>query len=122
MTQVSQAMKAFYDATVELGLQNKVTTFTLSDFSRTLQPSGTELAAGSDHAWGNNHLVLGGAVAGNTLYGTYPTLRARRTQTTPMVVPVRVAVGYRRPRWNNMRQRWRPGMDCLRPIPERCFR
>lgn len=72
--QVSQAMKAFYDATVELGRQNEVTTFTLSDFSRTLQPSGTGTGAGSDHAWGNNHLVLGGAVAGNTLYGTYPTL------------------------------------------------
>jgi uncharacterized protein (DUF1501 family) len=74
LLQVSQAMKAFYDATVELGIQNNVTTFTLSDFSRTLQPSGTGAAAGSDHAWGNNHLVLGGAVAGNTLYGTYPTL------------------------------------------------
>jgi len=74
MTQLSQAMKAFYDATVELGRQNDVTTFTLSDFSRTLQPSGTGTGAGSDHAWGNNHLILGGAVAGNTLYGTYPTL------------------------------------------------
>jgi uncharacterized protein (DUF1501 family) len=75
LLQVSQAMKAFYDATVELGRQNEVTTFTLSDFSRTLQPAGTGTAAGSDHAWGNNHLVLGGAVAGNTLYGTYPTLQ-----------------------------------------------
>jgi uncharacterized protein (DUF1501 family) len=74
MQQVSQAMKAFYDATVELGRQNEITTFTLSDFSRTLQPSGTGTGAGSDHAWGNNHLVMGGAVAGNTLYGTYPTL------------------------------------------------
>jgi uncharacterized protein (DUF1501 family) len=74
MQQVSQAMKAFYDATVELGRQNEVTAFTLSDFSRTLQPSGTLAQAGSDHAWGNNHLVLGGAVAGNTLYGTYPNL------------------------------------------------
>jgi uncharacterized protein (DUF1501 family) len=74
LQQVSQAMKAFYDATVELGRQNEVTTFTMSDFSRTLQPSGTGTGAGSDHAWGNNHLVLGGAVAGNTLYGTYPTL------------------------------------------------
>jgi uncharacterized protein (DUF1501 family) len=74
MQQVSQAMSAFYNATVELGRQNEVTTFTLSDFSRTLQPSGTGTGAGSDHAWGNNHLVLGGAVAGNTLYGTYPNL------------------------------------------------
>lgn len=74
MLQVSQAMKAFYDATVELGRQNEVTTFTLSDFSRTFQPAGTGTGAGSDHAWGNNHMILGGAVAGNTLYGTYPTL------------------------------------------------
>ncbi|MCM3872253.1 MAG: DUF1501 domain-containing protein [Pyrinomonadaceae bacterium] len=74
MQQVSQAMNAFYLATVELGRQNEVTTFTLSDFSRTLQPSGTGTGAGSDHAWGNNHLVLGGAVVGNTLYGTYPNL------------------------------------------------
>ncbi len=45
MPQVSQAMKAFYDATVELGRQNEVTAFTLSDFSRTLQPSGTGTAS-----------------------------------------------------------------------------
>lgn len=75
LLQVSQAMKAFYDATVELGLQNDVTAFTLSDFSRTLQPAGTGAQAGSDHAWGNNHLVVGGAVLGRTIYGSYPTLQ-----------------------------------------------
>ena len=75
LTQVSQAMKAFYDATVELGLQNNVTSFTLSDFSRTLQPAGNGAGVGSDHAWGNHHLVLGGAVLGRTIFGTYPTLR-----------------------------------------------
>jgi len=75
LTQLSQAMKAFYDATVELGVENKVTTFTLSDFSRTLQPAGSGAQAGSDHAWGNNHLVMGGAVQGRTNYGIYPTLR-----------------------------------------------
>lgn len=75
LLQVSQAMKAFYDATVELGLQNNVTTFTLSDFGRTLQPAGSGAAAGSDHAWGNHHLVVGGAVLGRTIFGTYPTLR-----------------------------------------------
>ena len=74
LQQVSAAMKAFYDATVELGLQNGVTTFTLSDFGRTLQAAGSGTAAGSDHAWGNHHLVLGGSVIGNTLYGAYPTL------------------------------------------------
>jgi uncharacterized protein (DUF1501 family) len=75
LLQVNAAMKAFYDATIELGLQNNVTAFTLSDFSRTLQPAGSGTAAGSDHAWGNHQLVLGGAVAGNTLFGTYPTLQ-----------------------------------------------
>ncbi len=75
LLQVSQAMNAFYNATVELGLQNNVTAFTLSDFGRTFQPAGSGSAVGSDHAWGNNHLVLGGAVMGQTLFGTYPTLR-----------------------------------------------
>lgn len=75
LLQVSQAMNAFYNATVELGLQNNVTAFTLSDFGRTFQPAGSGAAVGSDHAWGNNHLVVGGAVMGQTLFGTYPTLR-----------------------------------------------
>lgn len=75
LTQVSQAINAFYSATTELGLQDKVTLFTMSDFSRTLQPSGSGAAAvGSDHAWGNHHLIVGGSVLGHTLYGTYPTL------------------------------------------------
>nr|MBA3514849.1 DUF1501 domain-containing protein [Pyrinomonadaceae bacterium] len=75
LLQLSQAMKAFYDATVELGIQNNVTTFTLSDFGRTLQPAGSGAIVGSDHAWGNHHLVMGGAVMGQTLFGIYPTLR-----------------------------------------------
>jgi uncharacterized protein (DUF1501 family) len=75
LTSVSQALNAFYQATIELGIQDKVTLFTMSDFSRTLQPSGTGVAqVGTDHAWGNNHLILGGAVLGNTIYGTYPNL------------------------------------------------
>ncbi|MCA1632311.1 MAG: DUF1501 domain-containing protein [Acidobacteria bacterium] len=74
LQQVSQAMNAFYNATVELGVQNNVTSFTLSDFGRTLQPAGSGNAVGSDHAWGNHHLILGGAVRGGNLYGTYPTL------------------------------------------------
>jgi uncharacterized protein (DUF1501 family) len=75
LQQVSQAMNAFYNATVELGVQNNVTTFTLSDFGRTLQPAGSGLGfVGSDHAWGNHHLIMGGAVLGNRIYGAYPTL------------------------------------------------
>jgi len=75
MTQVSQAISAFFAATVELGLSDKVTLFTMSDFGRTLQPAGSGPAiVGSDHAWGNHQLIVGGAVQGHTLYGTYPTL------------------------------------------------
>jgi uncharacterized protein (DUF1501 family) len=74
MTQVSAAMRAFYDATVELGLANNVTTFTLSDFGRTLQSSGTGAQTGSDHGWGNHHFIMGGSVLGGRFYGTYPTL------------------------------------------------
>ena len=76
LTQVSQAISAFYAATVELGVQDKVTTFTMSDFGRTLQPAGSGVnAVGTDHAWGNHQLIVGGSVLGHTFYGAYPTLR-----------------------------------------------
>lgn len=76
MTQLSQAMNAFYAATVELGVQDNVTTFTMSDFGRTFQPAGSGVnQVGTDHAWGNHQLILGGSVLGHTFYGTYPTLR-----------------------------------------------
>jgi hypothetical protein len=68
---LSPALAAFYAATVQLGVAQQVTSFTLSDFSRTLQPASGD---GSDHAWGNHHLVLGGAVKGRQTYGTFPTL------------------------------------------------
>jgi len=76
LTQLSQAINAFYAATVDLGVQDKVTTFTMSDFGRTLQPAGIGVnAVGTDHAWGNHQLIVGGSVLGHTVYGTYPTLR-----------------------------------------------
>lgn len=69
-TQLSQAMKAFFDATVELGIDNRVTTFTLSDFGRTLQPSGTgSTVVGSDHGWGTHQFVMGSAVQAADFYG-----------------------------------------------------
>ena len=70
-TQLSQAMNAFYQATVEIGAASQVTAFTLSDFSRTYAPDST---SGSDHAWGGHHLIMGGAVKGGDFYGTFPTL------------------------------------------------
>jgi len=71
MTQLSQAMSAFYEATLELGVVNNVTTFTLSEFSRTLEPGSN---GGTDHAWGSHQLIMGGAVKGNSVYGTFPTV------------------------------------------------
>jgi len=65
---VSDALTAFYNATVELGVANKVTAFTASDFGRTLTSNGD----GSDHGWGSHHLMVGGAVKGKTFYGTPP--------------------------------------------------
>ena len=64
-------MLAFYNATVELGLQNNVTTFTLSDFGRTLRsPRARRGGIGSDHGWGSHQFVMGDAVLGGNFYGT----------------------------------------------------
>jgi uncharacterized protein (DUF1501 family) len=68
-TQVSQALKAFYDETVAQGIASQVTTFTVSDFNRTFNPAGTGANAGSDHAWAGHHFVMGGAVLGGDFYG-----------------------------------------------------
>jgi uncharacterized protein (DUF1501 family) len=72
LVQVSQAMNAFYNATVELGVSQNVVTFTESDFNRTFQPSGGA-TLGTDHAWGSHHFIMGGAVKGGDLYGAFPT-------------------------------------------------
>jgi uncharacterized protein (DUF1501 family) len=67
---ISEAISAFHAATVELGIDDGVTTFTQSDFARTLTSNGD----GTDHAWGGNQLLVGGAVAGRQLYGNFPVL------------------------------------------------
>lgn len=67
---LSTSLKAFYDSTVSLGVADQVTTFTASDFGRTYNTNGD----GSDHGWGSHHLVLGGAVRGNDIYGRMPDL------------------------------------------------
>ncbi len=68
---MSPALKAFYDATVALGVASQVTTFTLSDFGRTFHPAS---GGGTDHAWASQHFVIGDAVAGGAMYGQYPQL------------------------------------------------
>jgi len=68
---LSPALKAFYDATVAVGAGGQVTTFTLSDFNRTFQPSSGD---GTDHAWGNHHFIIGDAVKGGNMYGQFPQL------------------------------------------------
>jgi uncharacterized protein (DUF1501 family) len=73
MAQLDFAMDAFYKATIEMGVADKVTTFTASDFGRTLASNGD----GSDHGWGSHHFILGGAVNGGRHYGTAPEISLR---------------------------------------------
>jgi uncharacterized protein (DUF1501 family) len=75
MTRVSEAMTAFYQTTANLGVADSVTAFTASDFGRTLASNSD----GSDHGWGNHHLVAGGAVKGKAFYGTPPPVGAGDT-------------------------------------------
>lgn len=67
---VSKALSEFQAAMEELQLADCVTTFTMSDFGRTLTSNGN----GSDHAWGGNVMVMGGDVNGGQIYGEYPSL------------------------------------------------
>lgn len=70
LTQVATALSAFYRATLNLGMASKITTFTASEFGRTLTVNND----GSDHGWGSMHFVLGGAVRGQRYYGTPPVV------------------------------------------------
>jgi uncharacterized protein (DUF1501 family) len=70
MANLGDALRAFYDTTVELGVADKVTTFTASDFGRALTANND----GTDHGWGSMHFVLGGAVKGAAYYGTAPVI------------------------------------------------
>jgi len=67
---LSDAMKEFNDAMEEIGTVGCVSTFTMSEFSRTLTSNGN----GTDHAWGGNVMAMGGPVIGGNIFGTYPSL------------------------------------------------
>ncbi|MDC0314946.1 DUF1501 domain-containing protein [bacterium] len=70
LAQLSSAIGEFQVAMRELEVEDQVTLFTASDFGRTLSPNG----GGTDHAWGGNQIVVGGAVDGGRVFGTYPEL------------------------------------------------
>ncbi len=70
-TTLSQAMAAFYEATRELGIADRVTTYTDSEFNRTLAPNATH---GSDHGWGGHFLMMGGSIRGGDILGELPSM------------------------------------------------
>lgn len=71
MQETADSLAAFWRALKAIGMGDRVTLFTQSDFGRTFVPNDS---SGTDHAWGNEHLVLGGAVVGNQTHGQYPQL------------------------------------------------
>jgi uncharacterized protein (DUF1501 family) len=70
LTQLGSAFEYFDGLMVGMGLGNNVTSFTISDFGRTL----TSNSNGTDHGWGSHHFVVGGAVNGQNMYGQYPVV------------------------------------------------
>ena len=70
MGELNHALASFYNSTVELGVSEEVTTFTASDFGRTLTSNGD----GTDHGWGSHQMVVGGNVDGGKIFGTMPEL------------------------------------------------
>ena len=73
LARFSQASRAFYDEMVAQGISDKVTQFTMTDFNRTFNPGGSGVNVGSDHAWANHQMLIGGSVMGGDFYGMNTT-------------------------------------------------
>jgi len=73
LAELDVALEQFQQQMALLGVSDKVTTFTMSEFGRALQSNG----AGSDHGWGSHHFVLGGAVKGQQVYGQWPDVKLK---------------------------------------------
>lgn len=67
---IASALAFFNQALIEIGHQENVVSFTTSDFGRSVTSNGD----GTDHGWGNHHIVMGGAVAGSDIYGQIPRI------------------------------------------------
>jgi uncharacterized protein (DUF1501 family) len=89
--QLSAAMGALYQATVEMGISHEVTIFTESEFGRTMRPNANH---GSDPGWGNHHFVLGGAVRGGEIYGKFPNMVTGPFDSDSALIPTTSTAQY----------------------------
>lgn len=74
MNTLNRTLKGFADSLKAIGAWDSTVAFSASDFTRTFTANKTDASAGSDHAWGGHHFVLGGPVRGGRIYGKFPVL------------------------------------------------